>query len=125
MKKFLKGVMGVASVTAVAAGVYYLAKKWMDEQDEDLEDDLDEFEMEDDDESREYVTLDIEDDDEDYDDGDYEEEESISEEDIAETESTADFENVVMTDASTLPEEEEQAADTESAPEDDTTDTQA
>ena len=102
MKKLLKGIMGVASITVVAAGVYYLAKKWLDEKDEELEDDLDDFETEDD--SREYVTLDIEDD---------EEDDSVSEEDIAETESAADFENVAMTDASVLPEEDKDPEPTE------------
>lgn len=61
MKKLLKGMMGVASLAAVAAGAYYFMKKWMDERDEELEDDFDDldFDEEDKEESREYVTLDL------------------------------------------------------------------
>lgn len=62
MKKFLKGVMGIASVAVVTAGIYYCAKKWFEEKDEELEEDFDDFDLDEDDDSREYVTLDIEDD---------------------------------------------------------------
>jgi hypothetical protein len=69
MKKLLKGIVGIASVAAAAAGVYYVAKKWMGEQDIFDEDDFDgdDFEEEFDEEAedaREYVTLDLEEDEE-------------------------------------------------------------
>ena len=51
MKKLLKGVMGITSIAVMAAGAYYLTKKLIGEPDEEL-----------DEESRKYVTLDFEDD---------------------------------------------------------------
>ena len=73
MKKFFKSIVGLASVAAVVAGAYYFTKKWMDEKDEELEDDFDDLDFgdEEDEASREYVTLAMD-------------EEEISEEDIAE-----------------------------------------
>lgn len=87
MKKFLKSVAGLASVAAVAAGVYYVTKKWMDEKDELLEDD---FELDDGEkDSREYVTLDLDNEEEaSSDEEEAEEEESTEEE--AETEESAE-----------------------------------
>lgn len=82
MKKFFKNLMGVASIAAVAAGVYYVTKKWMDEKDELLEDDdLEDLDLEDPDEdSREYVTLDLEGEDKDSSEGTEEADEEGGEE---------------------------------------------
>ena len=78
MSSFLKKVVGVASLAAIGAGVYYAAKKWLDEQDDMLEDDCEDFDLDDTEDSREYVTLDIEDDEED--------DEDVSEETAPESE---------------------------------------
>ncbi len=59
MKKLFKGIVGIASLAAVAAGIYYVAQKWFDEKDEELEDDFDDVDFDDEEDSREYVTLDI------------------------------------------------------------------
>lgn len=86
MKKLLKSVMGLASVAAIAAGAYYFTKKWMDEKDEELEDEFDDLDFDDEEEdSREYVTLDME------------KEAGVAEEDIAENGSPEpDAEEVVQ-----------------------------
>ncbi len=75
MKKFFKTLFGVASIAAVAAGAYYFTKKWMEEKDEELEDDFDDLDFDDEDEFREYVTLDME--------GEMEDISEVAEEDIA------------------------------------------
>mgnify|MGYP001217296240 CR=1 FL=1 len=64
MKKLLKGVMGITSIAVMAAGAYYLTKKLIGEPDEELDDEYDDFDEDDelDEESRKYVTLDFEDD---------------------------------------------------------------
>lgn len=67
MKKLLKGVMGITSIAVMAAGAYYLTKKLLGEPDEELDDEYEDFdfdyEEEDaEDKSREYVTLDFEED---------------------------------------------------------------
>ncbi|MCI7062754.1 MAG: hypothetical protein MR965_11260 [Lachnospiraceae bacterium] len=68
MKKLIKGVMGVTSIAVMAAGAYYLTKKLLAEPDEELDDEFEDFDFEDEDESdedvsgdrsREYVTLDF------------------------------------------------------------------
>lgn len=68
MKKLIKGVMGVTSIAVMAAGAYYLTKKFLAEPDEELDDEFEDFDFEDEDESdedvsgdrsREYVTLDF------------------------------------------------------------------
>lgn len=92
MKKFLKSVMGLASVAAVAAGAYYFTKKWMEEKDEDLEDDFDDLDFEEDDDFREYVTLDMEE--EDQEDADDFEEKMDDISDVAEENITPDYEEV-------------------------------
>lgn len=65
MKKFLKSIMGIASVAAVAAGAYYFTKKWMEEKDEELEDDFEDLDFDEEEDSREYVTLEMEEEQED------------------------------------------------------------
>ena len=67
MKKLLKGVTGITSIAVMAAGAYYLTKKLIGEPDEELDDEYDDFDFDDEDdeldeESRKYVTLDFEDD---------------------------------------------------------------
>lgn len=65
MKKLLKGVMGITSIAVMAAGAYYLTKKLLGEPDEELDDEYEDFddeEEETDDKSREYVTLDFDED---------------------------------------------------------------
>ena len=67
MKKLLKGVMGITSIAVMAAGAYYLTKKFLGEPDEELEDEYEDFDFDDDEEdaddkSREYVTLDFDED---------------------------------------------------------------
>lgn len=66
MKKLIKGVMGVTSIAVMAAGAYYLTKKLLAEPDEELDDEFEDFDFEDEsdedvsgDRSREYVTLDF------------------------------------------------------------------
>lgn len=68
MKKLIKGVMSVTSIAVMAAGAYYLTKKLLAEPDEELDDEFEDFDFEDEDESdedvsgdrsREYVTLDF------------------------------------------------------------------
>lgn len=64
MKKLLKGVMGITSIAVMAAGAYYLTKKLLGEPDEELDDEYEDFDFDDDEEetddkSREYVTLDF------------------------------------------------------------------
>lgn len=88
MKKLLKGMMGLASVAAVGAGVYYVTKKLLEDQSEDADLDFDDVGvLEDDEDSREYVTLDID------------EEEAVPEENIAENgEPEADIEEVTEED---------------------------
>ena len=60
MKKLLKGVMGITSIAVMTAGAYYLTKKLLGEPDEEL--DFDDEEEDAEDKSREYVTLDFEED---------------------------------------------------------------
>ena len=100
MKKLLKGMMGVASLAAVGAGVFYLTKKLLEDQTEDMEEDFDDVsDFEEDEDSREYVTLDID------------EEEIVSGEDIAENEDIeADTEEVMEED---IAETEEAEAEVE------------
>lgn len=67
MKKLLKGVMGITSIAVMAAGAYYLTKKLLGEPDEELDDEYEDFDFDDeeeetDDKSREYVTLDFDED---------------------------------------------------------------
>ena len=62
MKKFLKGIMGLASIAAVAGGAYYLTKKWLEDKDEDFDEDFDDLDFDDEEDSREYVTLDLDED---------------------------------------------------------------
>lgn len=61
MKKFLKFVVGVAAVAGSVAGVlYFWDKRKADLEEDDFEDDFDDiFEDENDDSDRDYVTLDI------------------------------------------------------------------
>ena len=109
MKKLLKGMMGLASVAAVGAGVYYVTKKLLEDQSEDADLDFDDIDVpEDDEESREYVTLDID------------EEEAVPEENIAENgEPEADIEEVTEEDIEESAESEEvtEEADLEDATE--------
>ncbi len=73
MKSFLKGVVGLAAVAAVGAGICYFVKKYIDEE-------FDEVEGEDTTEDeRDYVTLDI--DEEDYDISDFEDDDEDEESD--------------------------------------------
>ena len=70
MKKFLKGIMGLASIAAVAGGAYYLTKKWLEDKDEEFDEDFDDLDFDDEeDDSREYVTLDLEEDGDEEEDG--------------------------------------------------------
>lgn len=70
MKKFLKGIMGLASIAAVAGGAYYLTKKWLEDKDEEFDEDFDDLDFDDeDDDSREYVTLDLDEDGDEEEDG--------------------------------------------------------
>ena len=67
MKKLLKGVMGITSIAVMTAGAYYLTKKLLGEPDEELDDEYEDFDFDDEgedaeDKSREYVTLDFEED---------------------------------------------------------------
>ena len=67
MKKLLKGVMGITSIAVMTAGAYYLTKRLLGEQDEELDDEYEDFDFDDEEEdaedkSREYVTLDFEED---------------------------------------------------------------
>ena len=61
MKKFLKFVVGVAAVAGSVAGVFYFwDKRKADLEEDDFDDDFDDiFEDENDDSDRDYVTLDI------------------------------------------------------------------
>ena len=61
MKKFLKFVVGVAAVAGSVAGVlYFWDKRKTELEEDDFDDDLDDiFEDENDDSDRDYVTLDI------------------------------------------------------------------
>lgn len=70
MKKFLKGIMGLASIAAVAGGAYYLTKKWLEDKDEEFDEDFDDLDFDDEeDDSREYVTLDLDEDGDEEEDG--------------------------------------------------------
>ena len=61
MKKFLKFVVGVAAVAGSVAGVlYFWDKRKTELEEDDFDDDFDDiFEDENDDSDRDYVTLDI------------------------------------------------------------------
>jgi hypothetical protein len=58
MKKLFKGILGIASLAAVGAAVYYATLQWMNRREE--EDDLEMDFSEESQDSREYVTLDFE-----------------------------------------------------------------
>lgn len=91
MKKFLKSIVGIASVAAVTAGAYYFTRKWMEEKDEELEEDFEDLDFDEEEDSREYVTLEMEEEKID----EFEEKmKDISEEDISENDSpTPDVES--------------------------------
>ncbi len=63
MKKFGKFILGVTTLAAAGAGLYYAYKKFVEgteeDDDDDFEDDLDEFELDDEETPKapEYVSL--------------------------------------------------------------------
>ncbi len=63
MKKFGKCLAGLVGIAAIGAGAYYAYKKFVakDVEDDDFDDDLDDFDFDDDEEenSTEYVSLNI------------------------------------------------------------------
>ncbi|MBR1740568.1 MAG: hypothetical protein IJ733_01610 [Lachnospiraceae bacterium] len=60
MKKFFKVLVGVGAIVGGAAGVFYLLNKKNDDNFKDFDDDdFEDIFAEDDDEDRDYVTLDI------------------------------------------------------------------
>ncbi len=61
MKKFLKFLLAVGSLAGLAAGGYYVYKNYIEKKDADLVDDFDEDDDFDDfdDDSREYVSINI------------------------------------------------------------------
>ena len=85
--KLGKFLIGVASITAIAGGTFYLVKKYIDKKDNENEDDIfeDDFEIEEDEfedifsddnkDEREYVTINITDDDKKVDEAEKSEEE--------------------------------------------------
>ena len=61
MKKFIKFILAVGSLAGLAAGGYYVYKNYIEKKDADLVDDFDEDDDFDDfdDDSREYVSINI------------------------------------------------------------------
>ena len=62
MKKLLKFLLAVGSLAGLAAGGYYIYKNYIEKKDADLVDDFDEeedFDDFDEDDSREYVSINI------------------------------------------------------------------
>lgn len=62
MKKFIKFLLAIGSLAGLAAGGYYLYKNYIEKKDADLVDDFDEEDDFDDfneDDSREYVSINI------------------------------------------------------------------
>lgn len=64
MKKFLKFILAVASVVLIVLGAIYAAKKFFGfgEEEDDFEDDFDDL-FSDEDDDREYVTVELDEDD--------------------------------------------------------------
>ena len=62
MKKFIKFILAIGSLAGLAAGGYYVYKNYLQKKDADLVDDFDEeddFDDFDEDDSREYVSINI------------------------------------------------------------------
>lgn len=90
MKKFLKFIFGTATVAAAGAGAYYAYKKFIEkanlEEEEDFEEDIDEFELDEEDPPKapEYVSINPKTEENSAEDSESEKEESLEDEEAKE-----------------------------------------